>query len=146
MCPKYGTVGINGLAISLSGRQLGVEDSLEVVVVVDGPVPVSGVCLLDVDQREVGQAAEALHHTVELSQIGHERGSGCSCQSSARATETTFITAISSTPATETTLMAKVQHLQRTQCYNGHSSTPATETTLEAKGQNLQRRQLHNGP
>ena len=50
------------------------EDSLEVVVVVDGPVPVSGVCLLDVDQREVGQAAEALHHTVELSQIGHERG------------------------------------------------------------------------
>ena len=96
-------MGIKGLAISLSGRQLGVEASLEVVVVVDGPVPVSGVCLLDVDKSEVGQAAEALHHTVELSQIGHERGSGAA---------------------------AKVQHLQRTQCYNGQSSAPATESTL----------------
>ena len=103
MRPEYGTVGINGLAISLSGRQLGVEASLEVVVFVDGPVPVSGVCLLDVDQCEVGQAAEALHHTVELSQIGHERGSGAA---------------------------AKVQHLQRRQRYNGHSSTPKMDTTL----------------
>ena len=44
-------------------------------VVPEGPA-VGWMGLLDVDDEEVGQVCVLLHQTVEVTQLGHERGSG----------------------------------------------------------------------
>ena len=44
-------------------------------VVAEGPA-VGWMGLLDVDDEEVGQVCVLLHQTVEVTQLGHERGSG----------------------------------------------------------------------